>query len=105
MEAMQQTWDPSLYAGNGRFVALLAGSLVDSLQPRAGDRVLDLGCGDGFLTQRIGESGATVVGVDSSLQMIEAAKNEAWTPALSAGRPCRFMGNSTQFFPTPPCTG
>src|SRR3984957_6298841 len=71
---MQQTWDPSLYAGNGRFVAVLAGSLVDSLQPSAGDRVLDLGCGDGFLTQRIGESGATVGGVDSSPQMIEAAK-------------------------------
>ena len=67
---MQQTWDASLYAGNGRFVALLAGSLVEALQPQAGERILDLGCGDGFLTQRIAESGATIVGVDSSPQMI-----------------------------------
>src|ERR1700679_2447015 len=71
---MQQTWDASLYAGNGRFVALLAGPLVEALQPRRGERILDLGCGDGFLTQRIGESGATIVGVDSSPQMVAAAK-------------------------------
>ncbi len=32
---MQQTWDASLYAGNGRFVALLAESLVEALQPQA----------------------------------------------------------------------
>jgi trans-aconitate methyltransferase len=71
---MQQTWDSSLYATNGRFVALLVDSLVDALQPQRGERILDLGCGDGFLTQRIGESGATMVGVDSSPQMVAAAK-------------------------------
>jgi trans-aconitate methyltransferase len=71
---MQQTWDASLYAGNGRFVALLAESLVEALQPQPGERILDLGCGDGFLTRRIAESGATVVGVDNSPQMIAAAK-------------------------------
>jgi trans-aconitate methyltransferase len=71
---MQQTWDASLYAGHGRFVALLAESLVDALDPQPGERILDLGCGDGFLTRRIGESGATVVGVDSSPQMIAGAK-------------------------------
>lgn len=71
---MQQTWDASLYAGNGRFVALLADSLVEALQPRRGERILDLGCGDGFLTQRIAQLGATMVGVDSSPQMIAAAQ-------------------------------
>jgi SAM-dependent methyltransferase len=73
---MQQTWDVSLYAGNGRFVALLAESLVDALQPQPGERILDLGCGDGFLTRRIAESGATVVGVDASPQMMAAAKEQ-----------------------------
>jgi trans-aconitate methyltransferase len=71
---MQQTWDSSLYATNGRFVALLAGALVEALQPQRGERILDLGCGDGFLTRRIAESGATMVGVDSSPQMVAAAK-------------------------------
>ena len=70
---MQQTWDASLYAGNGRFVALLAESLVEALDPQPGEHILDLGCGDGFLTQRIAQSGATMVGVDASPQMITAA--------------------------------
>jgi SAM-dependent methyltransferase len=70
---MQQTWDASAYASNGRFVALLADWLVEALQPHAGERILDLGCGDGFLTRRIAESGAHVIGVDSSPQMIAAA--------------------------------
>ena len=71
---MEQTWDASLYAGHGRFVALLAESLVDALGPRPGERILDPGCGDGFLTRRIAESGATVVGIDSSPHMVAAAK-------------------------------
>jgi trans-aconitate methyltransferase len=75
-EITQQTWDASLYAGNGRFVALLAESMVEALQPQPGERILDLGCGDGFLTRRIAESGATVVGADSSPQMVAAAKEQ-----------------------------
>lgn len=73
---MQQTWDAALYAGPGRFVAVLAESLVGALNPQAGERILDLGCGDGFLTRRIAESGATVVGVDSSPEMVAAAREQ-----------------------------
>jgi trans-aconitate methyltransferase len=87
---MQQTWDASLYAGNGRFVALLAESLVEALQPRAGERILDLGCGDGFLTRRIAESGATMVGVDSSPQMIAAAKERGVDARLASGEALPF---------------
>jgi SAM-dependent methyltransferase len=71
---MQQTWDASLYADKGRFVALLAEPLVEALNPKAGESILDLGCGDGYLTQRLGASGAVVVGVDTSTQMVAAAK-------------------------------
>ena len=87
---MQQTWDASLYAGNGRFVALLADSLVEALQPKAGERILDLGCGDGFLTSRIGESGATMVGVDSSLQMVAAAKERGVDARHTKGETLAF---------------
>jgi trans-aconitate methyltransferase len=87
---MQQTWDPSLYAGNGRFVAQLAGALVDSLQPQAGERILDLGCGDGFLTQQIAESGATLVGVDSSPQMIAAALERGVDARCGSGEALSF---------------
>ena len=98
MELMQQTWDASLYAGNGRFVAVLAESLVEALQPRAGERVLDLGCGDGFLTQRIGESGATVVGVDSSPQMIAAAQERGVDARLINGEDLPFLGEFDAVF-------
>jgi trans-aconitate methyltransferase len=90
MKTMQQAWDASLYAGNGRFVAQLAGALVDLLQPQAGERILDLGCGDGFLTQRIAESGAMLVGVDSSPQMIAAALERGVDARSGSGEALSF---------------
>jgi trans-aconitate methyltransferase len=71
---MQQTWDATQYAQKGRFVADLAGEVFELLDPQAGERILDLGCGDGALTQRIAAAGAQVTGVDSSPEMIFAAR-------------------------------
>src|ERR1700733_7573694 len=95
---MQQTWDASLYAGNGRFVALLAGSLVEALQPKVGERILDLGCGDGFLTQRLAESGATMVGIDSSPQMIAAAQERGVDARYASGEALPFEGEFDAVF-------
>lgn len=95
---MQQTWDASLYAGNGRFVALLAESLVEMLQPQPEERILDLGCGDGFLTRRIGESGAIVVGVDSSPQMIGAARERGVDARQVSGEKLPFDGEFDAVF-------
>jgi trans-aconitate methyltransferase len=100
---MQQTWDASMYAGNGRFVALLAESLIETLQPQAGERILDLGCGDGFLTRRIAESGATVVGVDSSPQMIAAATERGLDARYASGEALSFDGEPSS--PMQRCTG
>src|SRR3954471_4497113 len=71
---MQQPWSAQNYAENGRFVADLAGGVFELLDPKRGERILDLGCGDGALTKRLVEAGASVVGVDSSADMIDAAK-------------------------------
>src|SRR5580704_5360781 len=90
MKTMQQTWDASLYAGNGRFVALLAEPLVEALDPQPGERILDLGCGDGFLTRRIAESGATMVGVDASPQMVAAAKERGADARVGSGESLPF---------------
>jgi SAM-dependent methyltransferase len=46
---------------------------LDLLDPKQGERILDVGCGDGVLTKRIAERGATVTGIDNSLDMIRAA--------------------------------
>jgi SAM-dependent methyltransferase len=69
-----QTWDPDRYARNARFVSDLAAAVVELLNPRLGERILDLGCGDGVLTAKLAAMGCRVVGVDGSAAQIEAAR-------------------------------
>jgi SAM-dependent methyltransferase len=71
---MTQTWDPDAYARDGAFVHGLAGGVVEWLAAKPGERVLDLGSGDGQLTGRLAAAGANVVGVDASEAMVAAAR-------------------------------
>jgi trans-aconitate methyltransferase len=71
---MTQTWSPSGYAHHAAFVPALGAGILEKLAPGAGERILDLGCGDGALTERLIERGARVVGVDASVDMIAAAR-------------------------------
>ena len=74
MAATNQSWDPDAYARNARFVSELGAPVVELLAPSAGERILDLGCGDGALTKRLVEIGCEVVGVDASAPQVEAAR-------------------------------
>lgn len=69
-----QQWNTDAYATNGRFVANLATSVVQMLAPKAGERILDIGCGDGALTETLAATGAIVTGIDSSPEMLAAAR-------------------------------
>jgi trans-aconitate methyltransferase len=69
-----QTWNAAAYAAHGRFVARLAGDVVALLNPQPGEHILDLGCGDGALTEELAQTGAIVTGVDASPAMIAAAQ-------------------------------
>jgi trans-aconitate methyltransferase len=70
-----QTWNTEAYATNGRFVATLATEVVTLLNPQPGEEILDLGCGDGALTEQLAATGAIVTGVDASPTMLAAARN------------------------------
>jgi len=73
-ETMIQTWNPIVYAENGSFVPSLGAGVLEWLNPQPGERILDLGCGDGQLTEKIAAAGAQVFGVDASSDMVEGAR-------------------------------
>jgi trans-aconitate methyltransferase len=71
---MSQTWDSDVYSRNARYVAAELGKpVVDLLKPKPGERILDLGCGDGVLTRQLQDAGCIMLGVDSSMEMVAAA--------------------------------
>jgi SAM-dependent methyltransferase len=67
-------WSPEDYASNAAFVPALGAAALELLDPKPGEAILDLGCGDGVLTEKIVEAGAKVIGVDASEEMIAVAK-------------------------------
>ena len=67
-------WNPELYEAKHAFVWNLGRGLVELLNPVKGERILDLGCGTGQLTNEIAKSGADVLGLDSSPDMIGQAR-------------------------------
>jgi SAM-dependent methyltransferase len=70
----QQQWCADSYSQNARFVSDLGGDVLALLAPKHGERILDLGCGDGALTERIMAAGANVLGIDISASLLEAAR-------------------------------
>lgn len=72
--AKHSSWDAELYEARHAFVWQLGAGVLDLLAPQPGERVLDLGCGTGQLTQAIAASGADVLGLDASPEMIGQAR-------------------------------
>lgn len=67
-------WDSKLYNEQHRFISDYGADVLQWLDTKAGENILDVGCGTGDLAAKIQESGATVSGVDASADMIELAK-------------------------------
>jgi trans-aconitate methyltransferase len=85
-----QTWDAVGYSANAHFVPALGQPVLELLQPRAGERILDLGCGDGVLTEKLVALGAQVVGIDSSPDMIAAARRRGLDARMMDARSIAF---------------
>lgn len=69
-------WKPELYDDKMAFVSGYGMEVVNLLQPKEGERIIDLGCGTGDLTYEISRSGAEVTGIDLSEPMIVKARTK-----------------------------
>ncbi|TRZ44295.1 class I SAM-dependent methyltransferase [Robertkochia solimangrovi] len=69
-----ETWNPDLYNDKHSFVYDYGNSLIELLEPKNGEHILDVGCGSGQLTSQIASFGSSTVGIDSSETMIMDAR-------------------------------
>ncbi len=86
-----QEWNAEGYARSARFVSDLGMPVVELLAPRAGERVLDLGCGDGALTLELQRLGAVVVGVDGAPDMVRRARELGLDARVADGAALTFQ--------------
>jgi trans-aconitate 2-methyltransferase len=67
-------WNADLYEDQHSFVWEYGNDLINLLSPQPQEKILDLGCGTGQLTDQIATTGAEVVGIDNSAAMIAKAQ-------------------------------
>ena len=92
------SWDPENYAKNARFVADLGEPLLKLLGAKSGETILDLGCGDGALTEKLVTFGCKVFGVDSSLAQLRAARQRNLQVAVMDGQRLAIKNKSDAVF-------
>ncbi|HEY5790086.1 MAG TPA: methyltransferase domain-containing protein [Gammaproteobacteria bacterium] len=93
-----QRWEPGQYRRDAGFVAAYGREVLALLQPRPGERILDLGCGDGTLTRELAARGAEVVAVDSSPGMVAAARALGLDAGVADGEQLPFSAEFDAVF-------
>ena len=91
-------WDAADYATNGRFVADHGSTIMAMLDPRPGELILDIGCGDGALTALIAASGAAVHGIDPSSELVAAARERGVAAQVMAAEDFQGEGRYDAVF-------
>ena len=86
----KQTWLAERYAANAGFVPALGTPVLDLLAPQPGERILDLGCGDGVLSEKIAAAGAEVVAADAGPDMVAAARSRGLDARVMDGQQLAF---------------
>lgn len=90
MGADQQRWDPESYKRWAAYVPELGRDLMGLLDPRPGERVLDLGCGEGTLTAHMATCGCSVLGVDRDAGFVKATRQRGLSALQADAR--RLVG-------------
>ncbi|GAB3907661.1 class I SAM-dependent methyltransferase [Mucilaginibacter boryungensis] len=72
----QMKWNADLYDSKHSFVFQYGENVLELLNVKPGEHVLDLGCGTGYLASQIKAQGGIVIGADASPEMIVKAKTE-----------------------------
>ncbi|KAF9430803.1 hypothetical protein BGZ76_000692 [Entomortierella beljakovae] len=72
--SVDDKWSSSKYDKNASFVPALGAPVVKLLDPQSHERILDLGAGDGVLTFDLEKRCESVVAIDASADMINAAQ-------------------------------
>ena len=86
----RQVWNAEHYDKHARFVSELAGPVLEWLAAQPGERILDLGCGDGVLTDQLKRQGVDVLGVDISESLLAAAAARGVETRRMDGRTLAF---------------
>lgn len=72
---LDPNWDARHYDERHAYVWHHGAALLDLLAAKPSESILDLGCGTGHLTAQIAATGATVLGIDRSTEMISQARS------------------------------
>lgn len=67
-------WNSDLYEDKHSFVAEYGKYMIDFVNIDKGQKILDLGCGTGVLTNELAKKGSAVTGTDLSKDMVHTAK-------------------------------
>lgn len=73
---MNITWNAQNYKDNFCFVPQYGEDVMELLTAPEGSHVIDLGCGNGTLTEKLSGRGYTVTGIDVSKDMLDLARKE-----------------------------
>jgi len=69
-------WDTNKYTKHASFVSTLGMPVVDLLAPQKGEKILDLGCGEGTLALELEKYGAVITAVDLNEEMVEKSRTK-----------------------------